>query len=86
MKSVTFHSTVDDEQVIRPPANVQLPLGPLEVTVRTLPPSATPDSLARANENLSACRVSTGRPTGIDNAAIDANLARVYGNEVHPSS
>ena len=34
MDSITFQATVNDEQVIRPPADVHLPLGALEVTAR----------------------------------------------------
>lgn len=36
MNSITFQTTVNDEQVILPPADVRLPLGEMEVTIRPL--------------------------------------------------
>jgi len=80
MDSITFQTIVNDEQVIRPPADVRLPLGALEVTIKPVAKVAAPTSLDLANESLRRCRVSLGRATGIDNEGIDADLARAYGN------
>ena len=80
MGSITFQTTVSDEQVIRPPADVRLPLGALEVTIRPATNAMAGTSVTLANESLRRCRVSLGRATGIDNEGIDADLARAYGN------
>ncbi len=80
MDSITFQTTVSDEQVIRPPADVSLPLGALEVTIRPVTNATAATSVTLANESLRGCRVSLGRATGIDNEGIDADLARAYGN------
>ena len=80
MGSITFQTTVSDEQVIRPPADVRLPLGALEVTIRPATNAMAATSVTLANESLRRCRVSLGRATGIDNEGIDADLARAYGN------
>ena len=80
MVSITFQTTVGDEQVIRPPADVRLPLGALEVTIRPATNATAGTSVTLANESLRRCRVSLGRATGIDNEGIDADLARAYGN------
>ena len=56
MDSITFQANVNDEQVIRPPADVLLPLGDLEVTVRPLSHAATSSAVAAANGRLSAIR------------------------------
>ena len=80
MDSITFQTTVSDEQVIRPPADVRLPLGALEVTIRPAINAAAATSVNSANESLRRCRVSLGRATGIDNEGIDADLARAYEN------
>ena len=78
MSSITFETTVGDEQVIRPPADVRLPPGALEVTIRTLPKATGLTPVDSANAMLRQCRVALGRVTGIDNDAIDADLARQY--------
>ena len=80
MDSITFQTTVSDEQVIRPPADVRLPLGALEVTIRPATNAMAATSVTLANESLRRCRVSVGYATGIDNEGIDADLARAYGN------
>lgn len=79
MSSVTFQTTVSDEQVIRPPANVRLPVGALEVTIRPVPAVLAKPAVELANEQLRRCRVSLGQATGGDNESIDADLARAYG-------
>ena len=79
MSTVTFQTTVSDEQVIRPPADVRLPLGALEVTIRPLPAAKATPAVDAANQRIRHCRVSLGRATGIDNNDIDADLARAYG-------
>lgn len=43
MKTIRFHTVVDQEQVIRPPAGIALPEGAIEVTVRHIEPPATPE-------------------------------------------
>jgi hypothetical protein len=86
MGSITFQATVGDEQVIRPPADVRLPVGVLEVTIKPVTDASAPSSLDLANENLRRCRVSLGRATGIDNEDIDAELARAYGNGTDSAS
>jgi len=86
MDSITFQATVNDEQVIRPPTDVQLPFGILEVTIRAATQPATRTSTASANDRLRRCRVSTGGATGIDNESIDAELARIYGRGTHSVS
>ncbi len=80
MGSITFQTTVTDEQVIRPPPEVRLPLGALEVTIRPVTDATAATSVKLANENLRRCRVSLGHATGIDNEGIDADLARAYGD------
>ena len=80
MGSITFQTTVSDEQVIRPPADVRLPLGALEVTIRPATNAMAGTSVTLANESLRRCRVSVGHATGIENEGIDADLARAYGN------
>ena len=84
MKTVTFQTELNGEQVIRPPNGVVLPSGKLEVTVKPIEtkPTVSAEERAAANARLRACRVSTGRPTGTDNEGIDADLAREYGNQV----
>jgi hypothetical protein len=42
MEAITFHTRVEQDQVIRPPAGVSLPPGEVEVTVRPLPEQAVP--------------------------------------------
>jgi hypothetical protein len=81
MNAITFRTVVQGEQVIRPPADVVLPEGPLEVTVTPVARGLELTTSAReaANARLRKCRVSLGHATGIDNASIDADLARVYG-------
>ena len=88
MDSITFQTEVTDEQLIRPPADVVLPKGTLEVTVKpaTLETATSSPSRDAANARLRRCRVSLGHATGIDNDAIDADLARVYGDPTDPSS
>jgi hypothetical protein len=80
MAAITFQAVVTEEQVIRPPADVQLPRGTVQVTVKPVAQgSETPEpSRVAANERLRQCRVSLGRATGTDNEQIDADLARVY--------
>ncbi|GEM_PF-5528233 len=80
VNSITFQTIVNDEQVIRPPADVRLPLGALEVTIKPVTNATAPTSVDLANESLRRCRVSLGHATGIDNEGIDADLARAYGN------
>jgi hypothetical protein len=80
MDSITFRTVVSDEQVIRPPADVRLPLGALEVTIKPVTNATAPISVDLANESLRRSRVSLGRATGIDNEGIDADLARAYGD------
>ena len=81
MGSITFQTTVSDEQVIRPPADVRLPLGALEVTIRPATNAMAATSVTLANESLRRCRVSLGRATGIDNdqdiAILTSALIRV---------
>lgn len=77
--AITFRTVVEGEQVIRPPAGVVLPQGALEVIVKPIrEPASPPSARHAANERLRQHRVSLGRPTGIDNQGIDADLARVY--------
>ena len=78
MTFITFETTVGDEQVIRPPADVRLPPGALEVTIRTLPKATGLTPVDSANESLRRCRAALGHATGIDNDGIDADLARGY--------
>ena len=82
MDAITFRTVVGGEQVIRPPADVVLPQGALEVTVRPVGSGATEvaPSVAAANARLRQCRVSVGRVMGTENEGIDADLARVYGD------
>ena len=81
MDSITFQATIQDDQVIRPPTGVRLPQGTLQVTVTPVVSSRALASVAAANALLRKCRVSLRQATGTDNQAIDADLARVYGNE-----
>jgi hypothetical protein len=82
MDIITFQTVIDGEQVIRPPADVVLPQGTLEVTIKPVPGG---DGLSRttretANAGLRRHRVSLGRATGTNNEGIDADLARAYGD------
>src|ERR1700752_3494501 len=43
MKAIRFYAVVDQEQVIRPPEDITLPQGAIEVTVQYIEPTATPD-------------------------------------------
>lgn len=45
----------------------------------------TPEEREAANARLWACTVSLGRPLGIDNEQIDADLAREYGDDHAPT-
>jgi hypothetical protein len=83
MDAITFHTIIDGEQVIRPPAGVVLPQGALEVTVKPVGSAEiiSPSARTAANERLRRHRVSLGHATGTDNEAIDADLARVYGSD-----
>ena len=78
MSTVIFEATVGEEQVIRPPANLRIPPGELEVTVRPVAIAKAATSATDANKAVRASRVSLGRAIGIDNEAIDADLARQY--------
>ena len=51
MQPIRFNTVVDQDQLIRPPADVQLPRGPIEVTVRPLP-----EAVARATDPLERTR------------------------------
>lgn len=44
MEAIRFHTVVDQEQVIRPPAGVALPQGAIEVTIRPIEPPTTPET------------------------------------------
>jgi hypothetical protein len=44
-------------------------------------PRATEEEIAAANARLRACRQDLGRAWGTDNEAIDADLAREYGDD-----
>ena len=54
MGTIRFNTIVNKEQVIRPPADVVLPQGTIEVTVRSLPQSekSDEDSLAETRRWL----------------------------------
>ena len=54
MATIQFNTIVNKEQVIRPPADVVLPQGAIEVTVRSLPQSekSDVDSLAETRHWL----------------------------------
>ncbi len=82
MRAITFRTVVDGDQVIRPPAHVCLPQGALEVTVRLLGEETPIEQAPReaANARLRQHRVRLGYATGTDNEAIDADLARGYGD------
>ena len=56
MEAIRFHTVVDQEQVIRPPEDITLPQGAIEVTVQYIEPSTTPavDSLASTRHWLLA--------------------------------
>jgi len=41
MDTIEFHAVVGQDQVIRPPAGVELPRGEVEVTVRAAPSALT---------------------------------------------
>lgn len=43
----------------------------------------TEAEIRAADERLEACITDYGRPLGIDNQSIDADLARVYGDASH---
>ena len=79
MAAITFRTTVSDEQVLRPPAGVVLPAGALEVTVKSVQENGR-NTREAANLRLRQHRVSSGEAKGIENEAIDADLARVYGS------
>jgi hypothetical protein len=81
MDAITFRAIIDGEQVIRPPAGVVLPQGPIYVIVAPIKELAILSTAARdaANARLRQHRVSLGHATGTDNEAIDADLAREYG-------
>ena len=87
MDVITFQTVVDGEQVIRPPADVTLPQGTLEVTIKPVRGATGTSPLAReaANARLRQHRVSLGRATGTDNEGIDADLARVHGDNLNPT-
>ena len=51
-----------------------------EVTVRPIDSEKLAASSLQANENLRRYRAPLGRATGLDNEAIDADLARQYGD------
>jgi hypothetical protein len=84
MGPITFRTTIDREQVIRPPAGIVLPQGALEVIVTPVEAEAAVPQAARdaANQRLRRHRVSLGHATGTDNEAIDADLARSYGADL----
>ena len=86
MEVITFETVVGEEGVIRPPADVQLPTGRLEVVVRAVETKPSADAVQAANAALRRGRVWLGHPTGVDNEAIDADLAKEYGNDVEPNS
>jgi hypothetical protein len=44
MDIIRFQAVVDQDQVIRPPAEIKLPEGVLEVTVRPVTPASTADA------------------------------------------
>jgi hypothetical protein len=44
MEAIRFHTVVDQEQVIRPPAGIALPQGVIEVTVRHIEPPIIPEA------------------------------------------
>ena len=87
MPPITFRTSVNDDQVIRPPAGVTLPSGAIEVSVTPVVSGAAIAPAAReaANLRLRQCRVALGRAMGVDNNAIDADLARAYGAELDAS-
>jgi hypothetical protein len=74
---ITFETTINGEQVIRPPTGIALPEGVVEITVKRI---GRVESVSRevANQHMRQSRIATGRPTGIDNEAIDADLARHF--------
>jgi hypothetical protein len=80
--TITFRAVVDGQQVIRPPEGVTLPQGVFEVTVKPIGGESpvAPSAREAANARVHAHRVSIGRATGIDNEGIDADLARMYGD------
>jgi hypothetical protein len=84
---IVFQTVVDGEQIIRPPADVVLPQGVLEVTVRQVRGETAVPVSAReaANARLREHRVSLGRPTGTNNEGINADLGRAYGDNLNPS-
>ena len=84
MAPIAFQAEIDDEQVIRPPANIHLPTGVVEVVVRAIEAEPSAKAVKAANAALRLGRVSLGYPTGVDNEGIDADLAREYGNEIEP--
>jgi hypothetical protein len=51
MESLTFRAVVENEQLIRPPAGVELPRGAVEVTVRPLSSAE-----ASGNDSLASTR------------------------------
>lgn len=81
--TITFQAEINSEQIIRPPADVVLPEGTLQVTVKPVLPLGTSAALSRdaANARLRKSRVCVGEATGIDNEQIDADLARAYRDE-----
>jgi hypothetical protein len=88
MDVIAFETVVGEEGVIRPPADVFLPAGRFEVVVRSVEDSAKPSvrQVKAANAALPLGRASLGYATGADNEAIDADLAREYGDDHEPNS
>lgn len=76
MDAFTFRTTVNEDQVIRLPAELQLTMGDWEVTIRPVPTAPTKASVTLANQNLRQFQVSLGHPKGIDNKGIDADLIK----------
>ena len=50
MQPVRFEAIVDEDHVIRPPDGVELPVGPVEVTVRAVSKSAPASQSASLEE------------------------------------
>src|SRR5262249_22917423 len=88
MDIITFQAVVTEEQVIRPPADVHLPRGTLEVTVKPVAQGSEPPD--RRGPGATAlwqqCGFPWARATGIDNEQMDGALAGVYGDHAAPDS
>ncbi len=81
METIHFRTTVDEDQVIRPPTGVTLPRGEIEVIVRARPeePGLPVDALTRTRDWLLAL-AADAEANGPD---LPSDLARHHDHYAH---